>query len=511
MLINFTIWLSVASGSYLGSISDYPYRIGSLITGFFSNGETPGDLDRIIDEMITDGKVRGIPAHGLVASLQSVVSLEPSWGVRGSRKPIDVAVSLVRDRIISFFQEPDASQRLHDIHKMQKVLDCLLVSGSIHPSDKSVSVSSFFNILYLFQWISMPQLEAAALPPHHLELIYTIESSKHLFPSPMHIASVYAGLLQFRDTGLVMTYMECLEEKSSAAEDPLLNFIHQQLIYDKLTQFNDIVTRTVHLGMYDRLLTSCKSAKGLSQNLLVDFYSTVIQSEEFLTSRDFIIRSNVQRTLVSVVLLSFELSITTLPNHPNLVEYLLWCFTASRIGEFPDTEMEELIHLNRNVYGIRKLLSNPSTRAIDIEEHLLEAIGNQIDHANSMLVAGGFNLAAPGGACLSRFGDDENSVSHCTFAMGILERSFDLMQTETVSASGLTRPICVGMWYLILVLRSPKFANNPSCINRHVMTMDAFIIKAQREITEGSSSISTTTESVLESFLNGIIELSAQV
>jgi len=241
---------------------------------------------------------------------------------------------------------------------------------------------------------------------------------------------------------------------------------------------------------------------------VIDLYSTVIA--KLGTTRDFVVRSNVQRTLVNVVLLSYELSTLIVPNEPHLVEYLLWCLSGLRIGEFPDTQMEDLVDLNRNIYELRRLVSDPSSRSCQVEEYLLESIGSQVEHANSMLLAAGFNLEAPEGHCKDKFKDDENSVTHCNYAMGILERSFELMKSETISDSGLSRPIWVGIWYVILILRSKYFAGNPSCINRPLMTMDAFLIKAQREV-EGSESISTATVSVLEASLSGILELFEKV
>jgi len=64
-----------------------------------------------------------------------------------------------------------------------------------------------------------------------------------------------------------MTYMGCLDEKSSSPNDQFLNFIHKQLVYDKLAEFNGMVSRAVHLAMYERLFNGVQFGIGIPRAL----------------------------------------------------------------------------------------------------------------------------------------------------------------------------------------------------------------------------------------------------
>jgi hypothetical protein len=510
-LISLSACLAVSSGSYLENIAEVPYRIGSLITGFLGSQNPSRDFNDVVEDIINRGIVRGHDAHNLIASVQQFMALVPTGSFTRRNSLLNEARDTVSHRILSFFDDPGASEKIDEIGRLHEVMDCLLLAASINSRDTTILENSVLNVLYLFQWISASNLEGSSMSIPHLDLIYAMRISTDLFPSKSVIASVYPSLLLFKDTGLVESYMNCLYEKKGLVNDPFLNFVHKQLTYDKLGEFDDQAKRPSHIAMYDRLFTACNSARGLPEELIPQLYSAVTGSEDFTASRDVVMRTNVERALVSVVLLGYELSTLIPPNDPNLVEYYLWCLTALKIGDLNDLNMQDLIELNRVVYQIREALVKAWVRPIVIEEYLLEGMGQGVDHSSSMLTAVGFNLTSPDGHCKNRFMDDESSVIHCNFAMRILDRSINLIKSTVMIDSDFSRSVMVGMWYMLRVVSSPEFPRIPSCINRAVMTMDAFLIKAQREVAEGSEAISTPTVGVLESFLSEILELSSRV
>jgi len=510
-LISLSACLAVSSGSYLENLAEVPYRIGSLITGFLGSQNPSRDFNDVVEDMINRGIVTGRDAHSLIASVQQFLALVPTESVSRRSILLNEARVTVSHRILSFFDDAGASEKIDDIGRLQEVMDCLLLAVSINSGDTTIFANSVLNVLYLFQWKSASNLEGSSISIPHLDLIYAMRISTNLFESNSVIASVYPSLLLFEDTGLVESYMNCLYEKRGSVDDPFLNFVHKQLTYDKLGEFTYLAKRGSHIAMYDRLFRACNSARGLPEDLITQLYSAVTESEDFTASRDFVMRTNVERALVNVVLLGYELSTLITPNDPNLVEYYLWCLTGLKIGDLNDLNMQDLIELNRVVYQIRAALGKAWVPAIVIEDYLLEGIGQGVDHSSSMLIAAGFNLTSPDGHCKNRFMDDESSVIHCNFAMRILDRSFNLIKSTVMIESELSRPVMVGMWYMLRVVSSTEFPRIPSCINRAVMTMDAFLIKAQREVAEGSESICAPTVDVLETFLSEIIELFSRV
>ena len=457
----------------------------------------------LIKELTDNGKVTGFDANKLVLTLREFMMITSIRGFRWSHTSLDSAKAIVVNRVLGYFEESGHS--IQRIKVMQRVLDYLLLASSIQPMDEVILTSSIFNTLFLVDWVSDSALDESSLPVHHRKLVYAMKESQHLFPDHSKIPSVFASIIQFRDKTLESLYIDCLKFKSTS--DRFLFFVHKQLTCDKLSEFSREHPRSIHGEMYTRLFSACDSwtAAGSGRlDLLNNEYRTIVQSDEFTQSRDFVKKTDVERILVGVVILGYELSTLVPERVPNILQYLLWCLTVDSMGRFTETNADQLKRLYDVLYHVRTHMDH--MRPLTIETFLIDEIGNGFDHAKMMIRALGFERGETDGGCQGRFPRNETLVSHCDYVVNIVVRSCEFAKTHLVHAAGLTRLILTGAWYMLRGIGSPVFVSDPGCIDRPVMIMEAFIIKCKREIALGAASISAEAGDFLARAVGAVLQ-----
>jgi hypothetical protein len=131
-LISLSACLAVSSGSYLENLAEVPYRIGSLITDFLGSLNPSRDFNDVVEDMINRGIVRGRDAHSLIASVQQFMALVPTGSVSRQNILLNEGRVTVSHRILSFFDDAGAGEKIDDIGRLQEVMDCLLLAVSIN-------------------------------------------------------------------------------------------------------------------------------------------------------------------------------------------------------------------------------------------------------------------------------------------------------------------------------------------------------------------------------------------
>ena len=81
-------------------------------------------------------------------------------------------------------------------------------------------------------------------------------------------------------------------------------------------------------------------------------------------------------------------------------------------------------------------------------------------------------------------------MTHCEYVVNIVHRGFEISETLLVHDAELTGRVLMRLWYLLRIVNSEVFFPNPGCVNRSVMSLDAFIIKCKRETAQGDRFIS---------------------
>ena len=503
-LLHLLVFVSVSSASNQQRFVRRVESWGSLFQSVLNLSELGPGVHDLVHELIASGRIRGKEEHQLMYSLNQFHLLIPHTGNGADDSSLAQVQKPVVDAVMAHFDQPE--RQVTETQRLQELVDNLILGTSMHPTDHTLVRSAIVNVLYMFGLISTIQVDSYPISQPHRELIYHMYRFSSLFNERISIPSIFASLIQFKSEELLFSYMRCLEVKNTTRGDDFLIFLNKQLVHDKLTEFSERRTRSATLEMYLRLCTVCLLDIDNDTNLIPKIYKEIVYSDTFQDSRDYVVKSNVERSLLNAVLLRYELMIVVGRHDPNILSYLLWCLVARKVGHFPDSDIEDLIELNRVIAYIRVMISRPYSNILEIEDTLIQNVGLDLDHANTMLGASGFNSTAAGRVCESRFEGHPESVLHCSYALRIFRRTFELIGSEVVLESGLTRPLFVGSWYLLQLMNSAEFFTSPSCINRSVMTLDAFLIKCDREISEGSQSISEATEAVLESALRAIFE-----